>query len=116
MKQFRLEDGTIHETNDDVLQVFEKEDGTLYENKVGDCTRWEVDTCGCRIIYDSSEQLKAYTKRCNLHKNLTGQALMTVIQAHHRPFNLKHGRTPTESQLDKINQNKRNEKNRIEKL
>jgi len=79
---------------------------------------WSPDTCYCKIEVDNNDNYVSSVKRCNLpaHKNANGSSHLTVCRAHNQGFNLKHGRTPTETQVNEISQDKANEKARIRNL
>jgi len=76
---------------------------------------WSPDTCDCKVEVDNNNDWVASPKRCNepAHKNASGSAHYTVLLAHNRSFNLKHGNTPTKEQDEEISQDKANEKARI---
>jgi len=81
-------------------------------------TIWKPDTCDCIIEYDSNVNFIKTRKRCNepSHINASGASHLSVLQAHNRAFNLKHGKTPTIQQEEEMSQDKANEKARIRKI
>ncbi len=58
----------------------------------------------------------SFDKRCNLHKNINGQGLVTAIFAHERSFTQMHGKHPTDTQQLDIEKKSKAEIIRIRKL
>jgi len=75
------------------------------------------DSCGCYLITDNNFIFKNWIKVCRLHQFLQKrQILWDEVLAHHRGFNMKHGRNPTEDQIREIQNDKQTERDRIRNL
>ena len=56
-------------------------------------TRWSPDTCPCVVDVEAHPNGRDYVfvgwqKKCDLHENLEGQALVDALLQHNRKFNL----------------------------
>jgi len=78
---------------------------------------WNPDSCLCRIEVDSNFNFIDWEKKCEIHKTINDQDLVTVVLAHNNPFNSKFGNiTLNDIQRAEISLDKRNEVNRIKSL
>lgn len=86
-------------------------------------TIWRPDTCDCVIEYSNTEsdedgdpKFIRIVESCQEHGHMGDNGQYKSILAHNRAFNLKHGRDPTEEQIDEIISDKKAEKVRIREL
>jgi len=99
-----------------MMRKFKLENGSTFETNLR-ATRFKFDTCGCKLIYDDNMIFLATDHKCNLHRVIPdGPALLAVVFAHNRSFNLRDGRNPTEQQHAQQGLDKAAEKERIRNL
>jgi len=52
-------------------------------------TEWHPDSCQCKIIYDDKLKFVDYIQKCQEHKSLSGEALLTAIKTHNGKYRLE---------------------------
>jgi len=76
-------------------------------------TIWKPDTCDCIIEYNRNINWVKTLNKCRLHNNLNGQNLLNDVLAQNRRFNLAHGVTPTETEIEELSEVKQVNRLRI---
>jgi len=78
-KTFILRTGKVQRP-DNVIQVFERPDGTTFDDTGNNFTIWRPKTCPCELVIGKKFKLKEIWKKCPIHKTLDGAVLLKAVR------------------------------------